>query len=74
MVGVFSKEEYWKQRNAKPEDRRLIRRMARFEKTPIIAHHDRPDWPSKPVSKKAVLKQTKRYRKSLIKTAAVING
>lgn len=66
MIGAFSKEEYWKQRNAPADQQKMLRQLARFEKRPVIAHHDKPDWTPKQVSKKAIRKNTRRARKVII--------
>ena len=64
---MFDKTTYWKRKRAiaamKPEERRELRRI--FNKQTLVAVHYEVDWPHKPVSKKALLKNTKRARKEL---------
>jgi hypothetical protein len=60
---AFDKERYWLKRKASPQDKKMERRIARFMKTPVVAVHDKPDWPAKKVGAKALRKDTKRARK-----------
>lgn len=62
MIGPFDKKEYWLQRKDSVNVK-LRRRLAKQEKMPVVAFHDKADWPRKAVSKKAMIKNTKRARR-----------
>lgn len=63
---MFDKETYWKRKRAmaamSPDDRRQLRRIL---KNRVVAVHSEPNWSRKPVSAKALRKNTKRARKEL---------
>lgn len=62
----FDKELYWKQKNAPVEAKQYVRRLRRSSN--VVKSHPSgiaPHTSNKPVTKKAVLKGSKRHRKEL---------